>query len=285
MRILPPLWSAAALGLNPSFEEGLQPFEITSPLFISGGGNIGGAPRDLDPSLTSVFTPQTRLHLAKLLGALLDRLAAKATTERLRTAPRVLIEKGLSNGHFDPSFWLIDAWFGRRDRNRSLLTQPARTLALAHFQKGPIQVTREEAARWIAVNVLMQKVAMETGRWPFVHSRRLDLFTSRTGQANEYWRSDGSQGGLWFYPREVFRDDSSHGRWLVIAAIPEPFVYHFTALDQSGAVVVPGPLPPRSILRQGPTGSVMEELNRHPGGAQAYLLSIENPTSSARSRR
>jgi hypothetical protein len=220
------------------------------------------------------------MRLADLFQKVLHRLPQERTTSRLRNAPRVLIEKGLSNGHFDPTFWLIDGWFGRKGLWGAPLTRSASVLALAHFQKKFIRVTRAEAALWIGLNILLQDHQIDLGRWPFLHSRRMDLF-GRTpfphavSDANNFWRSDGAQGGIWFYPRETFRDESSHGRWLVIAAIPEPFVYQFTNMNRPGAVVLPGPIPPRHIVRQGPADQVLREIERDHGGVEAYLLALE----------
>lgn len=286
MRILPPIWPAANLG---TALEGLRsPIDsirwegprVPGTFASSGGGGIGGASPDLNPSLTSVFSPESRVRLAGILQKVLDRLPARSTTTRLRGAPRVLIERGLSNGHFDPSFWLIDTWFGRKGRWSAPFVRSAPTLALAHFQKKPIRVTRASAALWIGLNILLQNHQIDSCRWPFLHSRRLEMFGSTpfphaVNHANDFWRSDGTQGGIWFYSREAFRDESSHGRWLVIAAIPEPFVYQFTAMNRPGAVVLPGPIPPGRVVRQGPSAQVLREIEAEHGGVDAFLMSLE----------
>ncbi|HSA60502.1 MAG TPA: hypothetical protein VLJ37_12555, partial [bacterium] len=143
-----------------------------------------------------------------------------------------------------------------------------------------VRVTRSKAALWIGVNILLQDHQIDRGRWPFLHSRRLDMlgrsrFLNAVSDANDFWRSNGTQGGIWFYSREAFRDESSHGRWLVIAALPEPFVYQFTSMDLPGAVVLPGPIPPGRIRRQGPADQVLREIEAEHGGVDAFLMSLE----------
>jgi hypothetical protein len=147
-------------------------------------------------------------------------------------------------------------------------------MALTHFQQDPIRVTRAQAALWIAVNVMKQSRDMENLRWLFTHSRRLDMFEASL--ANDYWRCDGCQGGIWFYPRESFRDESPRGRWVVIATIPEPFAYHFTAMNHAAVSILPGPIPPHRIVKQGPADSVFRELERDHGGIEAYLRALES---------
>lgn len=189
------------------------------------------------------------------------------------------MEQGLSCGHFDPMFWLIGSWLSRMGQRESLIDHPLRHMALIHFQNGPVRVTRANAAFWIARNILTQSVQMKSRRWPYLQSRRLDLAHSlaptNKRNWNDYWRSGGLWGGVWFYTRENLRDESSWGTWLVIASIPEPFVFQFSSCDRTGTVVLPGPIPPRCIVKQGPAAQVLPEIERQYGRIDAYLQGLE----------
>lgn len=253
---------------------------LTGPrIFAMGGG--ASLPREIDPSRASLFTPETRLSLARVFDRALERLIGDSQM-RYRLAPQILRETGLSNGHFDPMYWLIDEWFNRRDRNQPIVVEPVRTLALTHYQKAPARPTKAHAARWIAYNIILQSHKMTLGRWPYPHARSLELFDARAQGAlasatNEYWRSDagGANGGLWFYPSEFFREESSHGDWMVIARLPREFTYHFLAHGALSVAILPGPLPHRNIVAQGPRENMLERIRRSHGGIEAYLRALE----------
>lgn len=288
MSIVPPAFRPVTLGLTglpevmrPSDDGSSRRFSVGQRAYFSNGGGSSGELREIDPSVTSLYTPAARLSLAQLLERTLQRLPSRYAGPRYRSAPRILIEKGLSTGHFDPAFWLIDAWLSRKSCRKPLASESVRTLALTHFQKEPYRVTRGRAATWIGMNVILQNKEMERGGWPYLHSRNIEQFgalalSGEISRINEFWRSDGLQGGLWCYPVEAFRDESPHGTWMVIAKIPEPFTYRLKTLGLLSVAILPGPLPRHRIVAQGPREELLSALSAKYGSVEKFLAALES---------
>ncbi|HEX5036855.1 MAG TPA: hypothetical protein VFX30_06825 [bacterium] len=260
---VPPIFRPLTLGLMP----GLGASSINLP--------------EIDPSVTSLFTPEARLSLAERFEKSLHGLHPRYAGPRYRSAPRILIEKGLSTGHFDPAFWMIDAWLSRKDRRKALASETVRTLALTHFQNEPYRIARGRAATWIGMNVILQNKEMERGGWPYLHSRGIEQFgalalSGDISRINEFWRSDGAQGGLWCYPPEAFRDESPHGTWMVIAKVPEPFTYRLKTHGLLSVAILPGPLPRHRIVAQGPREELLAALSAKYGSVEKFLATLES---------
>ncbi|MBF0106508.1 MAG: hypothetical protein HQM16_14430, partial [Deltaproteobacteria bacterium] len=157
---------------------------------------------------------------------------------------------------FDIYLNLLNQWFPGETDPLAVLNKGARLFLLIHGQNSPHDIKPREACVWLATNILAHSAQVLLGKNFAPTNGVLPKNTVAGGNLDEFKEQFRARGGIWHYPMDPLRMGASFpaGEYdrIQISLVPEPMTYIIATgpWDNLAAseVIVPGPIPPSSVL-------------------------------------